>query len=406
MYFLVFYLVYNCYAQTETNVTTSIGPCELLDNSQFLWDEETTWNTTTAEGCCNYCYEQGESCAVWTWNKYTHLCSIKHKEAVKLTKEGFISGRKSSATYIGCFVDNSDRDLPIFQETLGMTPELCADICRGHKYFGLQWYSQCFCGDTYGKYASSTEDDCSTPCSGAPDVMCGGVWRNSIYSLSVQEDLSTWVEFINTDFSNENIVGWTATGLKNDQQLTVAHCGTKSILGGVNILGKGNTLQWHYNSPIVFSKMKIYFEYAFLASWDNEDAWMTINNVEVWRRKSHWSSHINPPPCSGNKYGDGFEEFEVSTDLQSVGDLVITFYNNLDTANTSDESFGLTYFRVLVKPDPFQYKNIALNKEVSQSSTKDGNSPGRANDGNTMETLLMAQLQLLILKLILGGKST
>jgi hypothetical protein len=321
---------------------------------------------------------------VWTWNKQTQICSLKHSEAVKLTKEGFVSGRKSAAKYIGCYVDNEIRDLPVMQESEEMTPELCADICRVYKYFGLQYSKQCFCGDTYGKYgAAPSETECSASCIGASDATCGGNWRNSVYQLLPQEDLSTWVEFINTDFSDQNVAGWTATGLKSDQQLTVARCGTRSILGGVNILGKGNTLQWHYNSPIVFSKIKIYFTFAFLASWDTEDAWMTVNNVEVWRRKSQWGSHVRPGPCSGNKYGDEFEEFEVSADLQSVGDLVITFYNNLDTANTSDESFGLTYFRILVKPDPFQYRNIALNKDVSQSSTKDGNSAGRAIDGNT-----------------------
>src|SRR4030095_14017643 len=63
-----------------------------------------------------------------------------------------------------------------------MTPSLCDFLCIGAdwNYAGVQWYGECFCGQTIA-YEQRPDSECNTPCNGDPSKMCGGAWRNSIY---------------------------------------------------------------------------------------------------------------------------------------------------------------------------------------------------------------------------------
>eukprot|EP00941_MAST-03F_sp_MAST-3F-sp1_P001215 g1215.t1 len=95
----------------------------------------------------------------------------------------------SVSSYIGCYVDRRLRDL---SKLVGHkhNRDSCVKLCRkeGYLYAGLQWYGQCFCGDTYGRYEKATnEDECNTPCAAGESYggeRCGGRWRNSIYKVT------------------------------------------------------------------------------------------------------------------------------------------------------------------------------------------------------------------------------
>ena len=89
--------------------------------------------------------------------------------------------------YLGCFADltgarTSERDLPV--ETAALTTSDrqtaladCSSQCADYQYMGLQWTSECFCGNSYGSLGSAEcPDDCGL--SGSTD--CGN--RNAIYS--------------------------------------------------------------------------------------------------------------------------------------------------------------------------------------------------------------------------------
>jgi hypothetical protein len=43
--------------------------------------------------------------------------------------------------------------------------------------------SQCFCGNSYGKYGSANQLDCIVHCQGNAQEICGGVGRNSVYQI-------------------------------------------------------------------------------------------------------------------------------------------------------------------------------------------------------------------------------
>ena len=87
-------------------------------------------------------------------------------------------------SYVGCFADDTnDRDLPISTAALiGGDRQAsfidCAGQCAGYEYMGLQWTSECYCGNSYGSQGSAEcPDDCGLSLSGTG---CGS--RNAVYS--------------------------------------------------------------------------------------------------------------------------------------------------------------------------------------------------------------------------------
>jgi hypothetical protein len=84
--------------------------------------------------------------------------------------------------YLGCFADSTSRDLSGPSDScVAQTPEQCMAWCagQGYEYAGVQYGSQCFCGDSFGTYGPSSA--CTMPCSGNSNETCGGVWANSVY---------------------------------------------------------------------------------------------------------------------------------------------------------------------------------------------------------------------------------
>lgn len=63
-------------------------------------------------------------------------------------------------------------------------------LIAGNAYAGLQQSKYCHCGDTYGTYGESLEQDCSSTCSGNVFQKCGGVMQNSVYETHIIGDIS------------------------------------------------------------------------------------------------------------------------------------------------------------------------------------------------------------------------
>jgi len=95
--------------------------------------------------------------------------------------------------YQGCWADDSARALPVLLSSGGETVESCKlkAANAGLLYGGLQSYGYCFGGNNLGRY-QVPESQCNTPCTANPNEMCGGAFRNSIWS-TVQISV-TWVQ--------------------------------------------------------------------------------------------------------------------------------------------------------------------------------------------------------------------
>ncbi|KAL8970463.1 MAG: hypothetical protein Q9183_001511 [Haloplaca sp. 2 TL-2023] len=64
----------------------------------------------------------------------------------------------------------------------GMTVEKCAAFCSAYSYFGVEYMSECYCGDSLGVGAvPATDNGCSMACSGNAGQLCGGPFRLNMY---------------------------------------------------------------------------------------------------------------------------------------------------------------------------------------------------------------------------------
>jgi len=87
-------------------------------------------------------------------------------------------------TYIGCFVDDSSRDLQEGPMTWGYTSVTCNAACQEYSFFALQAHGWCVCGNAYGtedQYDQVPNGVCGPFCDGDAHF-CGSNWRNAVYS--------------------------------------------------------------------------------------------------------------------------------------------------------------------------------------------------------------------------------
>ncbi|CAM9184088.1 unnamed protein product [Chrysoparadoxa australica] len=103
------------------------------------------------------------------------------------TKED--TGSDADATYLGCFVDQVQRDLDGSLKRMEGTAtiEACQAYCieKGYAFFGLQYHSECRCDNSYGRWEQAPQEECNTKCDGDASQACGGSWRNSVYKTGI-----------------------------------------------------------------------------------------------------------------------------------------------------------------------------------------------------------------------------
>lgn len=65
-----------------------------------------------------------------------------------------------------------------------MTLESCASFCSGYVYFGTEYSSECYCGNSLASSSAPAPlSDCSMTCSGNPYEYCGAGNRLELYKL-------------------------------------------------------------------------------------------------------------------------------------------------------------------------------------------------------------------------------
>jgi hypothetical protein len=95
-------------------------------------------------------------------------------------------------TFAGCYTDSSIRTLStLIYDSTSNTIEMCTAACSkaGYSIAGMEFGSQCYCGNNLGSYTQKALDlGCSTPCPGNSTESCGAPNRLSVYSngLAVQ----------------------------------------------------------------------------------------------------------------------------------------------------------------------------------------------------------------------------
>lgn len=164
---------------------------------------KTGWNQNTPQNCANFCKGRGFRYAgvqysnqCFCGNRYgtkgkAANCNMKCKGNPNYICGGswannvYDTGRRSrQPPALGCYRDKGARDLngPYKSGWNINTPWSCVNFCRGkgYKFAGVQYSSQCFCGNRYGTYGKAY--NCNMKCTGNKGKTCGGTWANNVYS--------------------------------------------------------------------------------------------------------------------------------------------------------------------------------------------------------------------------------
>lgn len=89
-------------------------------------------------------------------------------------------------TYVGCFRDRGKRDLPVL---FGKYKKILRADClaeakkKNFKYIGHQYGGECWMSNAFGKYGQVDDSECKMKCAREQNLICGGGWRNSVWSV-------------------------------------------------------------------------------------------------------------------------------------------------------------------------------------------------------------------------------
>jgi hypothetical protein len=143
----------------------------------------------------------------------------------------------SGVTSLGCFVDTADRILPNnIVSTDDMTAAKCAVNCAGYEYFGTQWGRECYCGSV-APTVSASSSECSMPCSGDGNELCGASMRLNVYKCGAVPTTTTTTQHSTTPTATPPplLDGFKYQGCHTDD---VQH----RVLGGQNFSDSAMTL--------------------------------------------------------------------------------------------------------------------------------------------------------------------
>jgi hypothetical protein len=90
-------------------------------------------------------------------------------------------------TYAGCHTDSVGARVldATYLFDNSMTVEECATFCVGYTYFGTEYGTECYCGNSFANPTSAAaESDCSFLCPGNSNEFCGAGNRLTMYSKS------------------------------------------------------------------------------------------------------------------------------------------------------------------------------------------------------------------------------
>ena len=98
-----------------------------------------------------------------------------------------------------CVQDSSKRLLPKSVSVSSNSPASCMKACKGagYKFAGVQYSSQCFCGETAPPDSTiKSSVECNRVCPGNTGQKCGGSWRMNVYAIGKSKTKSTCFFFL------------------------------------------------------------------------------------------------------------------------------------------------------------------------------------------------------------------
>jgi len=87
---------------------------------------------------------------------------------------------------------------------------------------------------------------------------------------------------VNTNFDSSSAAAWFSPSA--GQQVRRLTCGNEG--GSISPSGPRGTLTWTMNNIPTFTEIYVKVRFGFIDSWENEEAYITVNGVDIWRKRS------------------------------------------------------------------------------------------------------------------------
>lgn len=96
------------------------------------------------------------------------------------------------------------------QVVSSMTIELCAAYCASFNYFGVEYSSECYCGNTiHNGTTLDVSGGCNMACAGSSSEYCGGSGRMNFYQQStISSALSLPTSYAVATEQSVSVTGW------------------------------------------------------------------------------------------------------------------------------------------------------------------------------------------------------
>lgn len=117
----------------------------------------------------------------------TSSSSIASSSSASTPSSTPVTSAPSGWTAAGCVTDSGHRALTGFSTTASdMTIEKCTSTCssKGFSMAGLEYGSECYCGNSFANGLGAPSTQCNFKCGGASGQTCGGNWALSLYKTS------------------------------------------------------------------------------------------------------------------------------------------------------------------------------------------------------------------------------
>ena len=125
-----------------------------------------------------------------------------------------------SYNFVGCYTEGTNaRALSAkVVNTPDMNLQYCAGNCTGYTYFGAEYGTECYCGNSLaaGSVPATNQADCSFPCPGNSSEFCGAGNRLEMYRTNVTTPTSTATSgsptAVGTGSATDLPAGWAYAG--------------------------------------------------------------------------------------------------------------------------------------------------------------------------------------------------
>ncbi|CAK7223123.1 hypothetical protein SCUCBS95973_005071 [Sporothrix curviconia] len=177
------------------NLDTALSMCGVEFGSQCFCGsqlEATTLNSPAAASECSATclgYNNLQCGGISRINVYSATVDIGVQTTVAATPTpAIVPGYR----YLGCVSDSTARLLTRASTTgpVFMNPELCCNLClnsdNGNVLCGVENADECYCDNlsATGSTLLASAADCSMPCAGHGDELCGGSYRINLYAAT------------------------------------------------------------------------------------------------------------------------------------------------------------------------------------------------------------------------------